>query len=214
MHRIATRSLLLVALFAGHLRGAAADSAGPSAGPDVPAPSECTVSPRTLDEVVGIWRSAAAAAPAGTPAAPAPFVVPSGTPADGETVAAIAATVRQLVACLNAGDYLRIFSFSTDRRLFVDFSDDIAQGLAEIDLVTLVTRAAPLSPDLQMPMLVVKDVRILADGRVGAILIDALEQSGDSLGTFVTYVKSGDRWLMDDSRELADAAGEVATPAA
>ena len=47
-----------------------------------------------------------------SPAASVPFTLPPGQPASGETVMAITAAERSLIACLNAGDWLRYFALT------------------------------------------------------------------------------------------------------
>ena len=42
---------------------------------------------------------------------------PASAPANSATVAAVTATYQQLVACLNAGDYLRLYALYTDAYL-------------------------------------------------------------------------------------------------
>ncbi|HET8521667.1 MAG TPA: hypothetical protein VFL82_00445, partial [Thermomicrobiales bacterium] len=74
-----------------------------------PSPDECIVAPRSLPLPDG------AATPT-TPEAMAPeFVTPTGTPADNAVEQAVTVTVRESVACANAGDLLRGLALYTDR---------------------------------------------------------------------------------------------------
>src|SRR5687768_2449235 len=71
--------------------------------PVTPDPAECVVEPRTLEEIRGL----SGPPPDGESASPATAPTTSrGEPADAETIAGIVATVRQFVACVNAGDEL------------------------------------------------------------------------------------------------------------
>src|SRR3954447_17466454 len=79
----------------------AAEPATPVASPNA---SECTVSPRTLDELLALKASRATPeAIVIEPATPTAFAMPEGKPADAATVAAFQETIDLLVACLNEG---------------------------------------------------------------------------------------------------------------
>src|SRR5262245_50024893 len=83
--------------------GAGAQDGTPSAGLDVPAAAECTVEPRSEDELRALFHEVAA-----TPL-PASLDIgraeaPTGTPADAQTVAEINAAWRMYIACINTGD--------------------------------------------------------------------------------------------------------------
>src|SRR5262245_23261965 len=85
--------------------------------PDTPPPGLCHVPPRPFQELQAII-----ATPIATPPAqPIRTTVPKGTPADPETIAGITATLRELIACFNAGEVLRAYSLYTPdylRRIF------------------------------------------------------------------------------------------------
>ena len=95
--------------------GARAQEGTPAAGHDAPAAAECTVAPRSEDELRALFHEAAA-----TPvldsselaASPTPAIAPTGDPADEQTVAEVSATWRQFIACITAGDQARMFALS------------------------------------------------------------------------------------------------------
>ncbi|MEA2594866.1 MAG: hypothetical protein QOF01_1335 [Thermomicrobiales bacterium] len=169
----------------------AAQEASPVAIPAL----DCTVAPRTvaaLDEIV----TEADLANATPIADPAPYTRPTGTPADAETVAAVTETVRQLVACVNAGDFMRFLAlFSNDalRR----YADDLDLPLEpDDDLLT-----PDPSTNEQVAFGGVEDVLVLADGRV-SLLAHLPNQTNDSIEVDLVVqfilVRQGDRWLIDE----------------
>jgi len=93
----------------------AAQDASPAAQPATPvAAAECTITPRTVGGIAEIVTDRSQATPI---AAPAPYNRPDGTPADDATNAAVTETVRQLVACVNAGDFMRFLGLFSDDAL-------------------------------------------------------------------------------------------------
>src|SRR5687767_8583314 len=101
---------LTILLSLAAIEFAAAQVATPAAYPVAPDPRECVIEPATADEIEVILGT-----PVGEPTDSAtPFVPAAGEPADAETSAAVLATLRQVFACANAGDPLRVASFFTD----------------------------------------------------------------------------------------------------
>lgn len=149
--------------------------------PDVPGPADCDVAPRERDiaELTG--------APAASIVGPeetrqrvpsrALTELPGGEPADEATVRDVAATVRRLVACANARQPLAFEALHTDdyfgRAATVDVERqepagvlDWLFGVSEIRSVSYGFVSFP--PATPMPEIM--DVRVLPDGRVGAIV--------------------------------------------
>ena len=133
--------------------GAGAQAGTPAAGPDVPAAAECTVEPRSEDELRALFREVAATPVAASPqASPTPAVGPTGDPADPQTVAEINATWRQFIACINAGDQARVFAFLSDDKLRGDLVLDIASGVSEDDLIAyLMDTPGPFPQEQSVP---------------------------------------------------------------
>jgi hypothetical protein len=173
---------------------AAASTAG-TPTPDVPPPELCLALPRSFDEL-----SALAATPAnfGTPEpTPTPGPIPQGTPAEPATAEAVTATVRELVACFNAGELLRAYSLYTDHYLHRLLSRQDPTTLAAYD--SLAT-PMPSTPKERAKILDIHGVRLLADGRVGAIVTIKYAVVPVPKTFFVVFVEEGGRWLIDDIR--------------
>ena len=172
-----------------------AQEATPPVG-EVIAAEECQVGPR---EVGSIEQLVGTPAAGGAEASPAPGEIGAleGEPADEATVEAVTATYRELVACLNAGDYLRIYALYTDgylQRTLAERGEDLSQ---------LVATPSPDQPQ-NTALVGVANVRLLDDGRVAA-RVETFDPTVD--GTIVTdavLVQSGERFLID-AEAVADA---------
>ena len=136
--------------------------------------------------------------------------LPSGTPADAATAAAITATARELIACNNAGDFPRVFAFYTDALIRGVFAGNPA--LTERLAADLAKPAAPLPAAERTELLAVRGVRVLADGRVGAVVED--RDPRQTVVFFAILVQVGDRWLIDGQIDVQAAPPPAGTPAA
>ena len=168
--------------------------------------------------------AAAGASPvAGTPdfgdegavASPAVFTLPEGEPADVETTAEVVATLRELIACVNSGNFLYIFAFLTDD-LFREFT---MEPISEQEVEFLRATPPALDPDQYGTLVDVREVTVLPDGRVGA-LMDSIfpgEEPGVVQVDYVILEEVDGRWLLDELIEdLEDQypPAEMSTPAA
>lgn len=167
--------------------------------PSTPSPEECLIAPRTWAELEGLIGVATPSA--ATDSLPLPTALPSGPPADAETVSAIAATVRELGACANAGD---------PRRLFALYTDGYLGQIGPYDAKVFV--GMPATPELEEDRLsidAVVDVQRLEDGRVAAVVVIGNRVDSDPLpGRTALYIFAGsaEGWLVDGVIE------EVLTP--
>jgi ketosteroid isomerase-like protein len=199
----AGRYLLAIVLALFSLVVASAPGAGAQAGTptsaDAPTPAECTVAPRSADELRALFREAAATPiPTSPEASPTPAVAPEGVPADEQTVAGITATWREYIACISAGDQARMFALLSDDMVRRQFFIDIAFGVTEDALFDfLAATPEPLSTEQFVPFVPFDDVRVLSDGRVAA-----LGPGEGGRGDVRIFVKEGDRWLVDDWFDL------------
>ena len=201
---------ILAALFSLLVAGAAgagAQTGTPATDLDVPAAAECTIEPRSEDELRALFREAAA-----TPvldsseASPTPAIAPTGDPADEQTVAEVSATWRQFIACITAGDQARMFALYSDEMVRRQFVVDIAFGVTEDALFEfLAATPVPLPPDQSVPILPFDDVRVLSDGRVAVV-----GPGEQGRGDVRIFVKEGGSWLIDDWFDLTSSG----TPAA
>lgn len=213
MHRLSILVFALLALLTGGLATVAAQDASPVAGLDFPDPADCTVEPRTEEELRALMREAAAtpvggASPVATPASAVPS---DGDPADEQTVAEINATWRGFIACINANDFPRVFALISDDKLRRDFVQDFAAGETEESMIAFfMATPVELEPDVRAPFIPLTDVRVLADGRISAV---GPGESGQ--GEVLIFVEEGDRWMVDDQFDLQPGGTpEAATPAA
>ena len=190
--------VVLLALVAASALPAAAQEATPAAGAEraafVPGPEECTVAPRSPEDLRGLIATPAASTPAVLPTPPAvPFGAPDGEPADPATVEALTALVRQEWACANADDFPRMLALYTDdlvRRFFPpEALEEFAAG-GTPEAVPAVERTA---------LFAVLDVELLGEGQAGAFVV--VDTAGDPLPVEVNYYRfaeTADGWLMDD----------------
>ena len=215
-------AVALLALVSVGLTRLAAQDASPEAGrittgatPEVPDPTLCTVEPRTIENVQQVASAAAAgvATPVSSPVAEeTPFVLPQGSAADADAVARVTATVREAVACRNAGDSLRYFALHTDSYLTRFFGQ---APLSQEQLDAFAAPPTPLDPVTQIGLIAVQDVRLLADGRI-AVLIRQIDPSALTVGpqrVFFVMVEQGGRYLIDEEI-IPDNPEGAGTPAA
>ena len=193
--------LLAVAGFAGRVGSVAAQQEYPV----VPDPAACEVEPRTADELIALWFT-----PDGSPIAapaeeeePSEVTIPLGEPADEETMAAIEAVVIGVFSCFEAGDFLAATALFSDE-LAASFGPEFGADEAEAREF-LEMPAEPEEGDERI--LAITDVMVLADGRVGAFVVD---QAGDDppLSTYAIFVEEGDGWLVDEVIEFSTPAFE------
>ena len=177
-----------------------AQSATPAAG-EVIDPAECQVEPRTIEELQQLVGTASK----GTEATPGAAQAGSmqGENADEATVQAVTQTYRELVACLNGGQFLRVYALYTD--------DYLRRTLNQSGINFEQMQATP-APDQQerTALVSVSDVRQLAGHQVTARVETASSPEG-----VVTVIQSvlepvDDHLLIADETVVEAAA---ATPA-
>ena len=178
-----------------------AQNVTPAAG-EIVDPAECQVEPRAIEELEQLVGTASEGADATPGAAQAGSM--EGEEADEATVQAVTQTYRELVACLNAGEFLRVYTLYTDdylRRTLADSGMDLAQ-----------LQATPAPDRKEATALVsVSDVSQVAAGRVTARVETASSPEGVVSVVHAVLEQVGDRYLIADET-VVDA--EAATPAA
>lgn len=127
MHRglIVTVVLTLMVLAPSHL---AAQEATPPPDFITPDPTECTVEPRSTESIAALANTPEPSTPAVYPpsialATPG-LQVPEGEPADEATVEAVTRTLREVAACVNAGDLRRVIALNTDISVRTNLRDE------------------------------------------------------------------------------------------
>jgi hypothetical protein len=164
----------------------AQSSASPT--PDAPDPALCMVEPRSLEDlnqvlatpIVQVTRT--------------PGVVPDGAPADPEQIAGITATLREFVACFNAGELLRAYGLYTDRYFHQVFA---REGQMTVEAYDALATPEPEDPDFRSVILDVRDVRVLETGGVGATVTIEYAVIPMPKTFFFTFVFEQDRWWID-----------------
>jgi hypothetical protein len=128
--------------------------------------------------------------------------MPAGETADEAAVAQISTLYQQLIACLNAGDYLRAYALYSDDYLERNLSDELLDHLQATPV--------PVEASQQSTFNSVVDARTLDDGRLAALVSTGNPQSGEIL-LFTILQRQDDRLLIDEE-QVIQAAGPAATP--
>ena len=213
--------------------GALAQEGTPGALPATPGPEECAVEARSADFFVGVVQEALAAARAGTPVAQAAAPDLEGADeADEETTAAVTAVAREAIACANAGDFARGAALYTEGYVGALVAAPIVAGLEEAgrlgeedaaavdeavaaQLTEGVNAApAPLPEAARSALVEVREARVLADGRVVALVVGERPGDGET-ATAIVFVEEDGRYLIDGAFPVGDGGTPAAgTPAA
>lgn len=200
-------ALLLGLVTTGLMPIVQAQDATPAGGitfPFTADPADCQVEPRSADELIGLWFEDSTPVALATPeseAAVTEVTVPVGTPADEETVAAVHDTVRQVLGCFVAGDFPRALALFTDD-LARQFGPEPGTTEEEVRAFVEATPEPGLEGEVGV-VLTLTDVMDLADGRVGAFIVDSIEGTD-----YVIFAQEGDRLLVDEVVEFAVFGGE------
>ncbi|MBA3450887.1 MAG: cytochrome c [Chloroflexia bacterium] len=166
---------------------------------DAPAPEDCTVEPRTLEEIAALAGGSAGGEPPNA-------TERGGEPADEATRAAVTTSARELVACSNAGDILRRLALYSDERLGYAYPEGPTRALE-----TMAEAPLPLTLAERVALLGVEDIRRLEDGRVSArVLVDnpashshdpnAPVNSSQQEAARLIFVQEAGRWRIDETR--------------
>ena len=174
--------------------------------PIVPDPAECQeVEPRSSESLLSI---------AGTPSpdmtAATEADLPRGEEADEETTAEIIDAEVLLVACYNAGDFSRLLSLLTDHAILLAIGAAPDQGTIDI----LLSPATPTADDSMISLVDVRDVRVLEDGRVGAVAEWGVSSDPEVITeiNFEVFIEVDGVWMLDD--EITNLPVPAATPEA
>ncbi len=219
---LASASVIASLSIMATLGGSFAQDATPTS--DIsPNPEDCVIAnPRTVADLQAIYGTPA---PAGAGeatslavmATPEVTELPTGTPADAATVAAVEEWVHVNFACVNAGNYLAGLSMVTEDMIRSSVGEDVYD---EDLIAALEASPVPLPEDQQTDLIGVRNVIVLEDGRVGA-LIDYQAHSGQTEGIngketdFFIFKQVDGVWLLDDVyQNMEGLYGSDATPAA
>jgi hypothetical protein len=193
---------LLLAL--GACPAAAFAQATPIANdPNVPSPAECQIPLPEMIEFPADSMQPVAATPRPIVAKPEPpFAPPEGEPADEVAVAGITATVRESIACRNAGDYARMLVFFTPNMLVELYGSpatvdpEVLQGIQE--------GPRPVPEARRLRIDAIEEVVMLPDGRVGALVETSTPRREFRDYLFFVLDPESGRWLIDGSVPLPE----------
>lgn len=185
---------------------AGANQATPAA--DYSEPVACTVQPRPFPLYDGKPAAGVGVPPVTTNG---PYTPPAGPAADQVTVEGITATIREAIACTNAGETRRMLSLFSDNRVRAFFVGRGAPTSEEIEAV-LELPATPVAGDDLLELVSVTDPRLLQNSRAGA-LVETL--SGETTFVdFVYFIEQDGRWVIEDSVAIDSSTQVDATPKA
>lgn len=212
-------ALALVVLDMAYMPAGVAAQDEPSASPTADSsravsPEECQIEPRSSEDVFALLGLEEAGEASPAPRTPVP--APPWTTADAETAAAVEATAREWLACINADDNPRIAALMTDAaltRFFATLGAIDAEAVEQARANFAGTPTPRAEEDLAR-LLAVSDVSLLEDGRVAALALvgePALPPSGRET-LLLIFVPTGDRLLIDDVVQFSVAPAPAATP--
>jgi hypothetical protein len=170
-----------------------------------PAPADCQVAPRPVEDLIPILTTSNAETTTEVASAKEE-TIPLGYPAGRHQAIEVTATLTEIIACLNAGDVLRALALFTDDGLHRFLGPWAAEGAwTEADVRQFATTAVPLAEDEQQTLLGVANVARLNDGRLTAfaIIADPFETSGQPQALFLYFSYQDGRWRIDDFSELS-----------
>ena len=164
-------------------------------------PAACWIDPVPVEELTALWfptTVAGTSEPATSEADTAMTSVslPLGEPADAAIEAEITASVRQLFACQNRVDNGRFYAL---------FTADMLRGfgpppdMTPEDISAHVAPYEPIPVEEYIRLLAVTDVSVMADGRVGALVVSddpPIPPEGPET-TLMIFAREGGRWLVD-----------------
>ncbi len=157
--------------------------------PEAITAEECTVAPRTRQEIAVLLADPNTATPAATTAGQ---TLPAGEPVAAET-AAMEQVVQMWLACQNAGEPLRAWSLFSDGYLFRLLSRQGGpSGEAYRELATPVRVAAEAAV-----VLAIEGERLLPDGRLGATVTVSYPSVPMPKRFFFYFIQDDGRLLID-----------------
>lgn len=168
-----------------------------------PGPATCDVAPRSAAELVALLGPS----PNGEQALE-PQRLPPGSPADAATTEAITAVVRELEACFNAGDMLRVYAlFSDDQFRQMPNTEEIVAELTALDTTTPTPAPTGRGQVLTGPW----HVEVLDDGRALAAVSFGFEDEVDypSSTKALLFDFQDGRWLIQEMLDLVWLEGEA-----
>ena len=181
--------------------GARAQATPVAEDPGVPGPAECQIAlPESIEFPADSMRPVAATPAPIVTASPEPFTPPAGEPANEETAAGVTATVREAIACRNAGDVARSLVFFTPNMLAELYGSpatvdpEVLQGIQE--------GPRPVPEPRRLRIDAIEAIVALPDGRIGAFVETSTPRREFRDYLFFVLDPETGRWLIDGSVSL------------
>ena len=210
--RIVSSILMAVAaatLVAGFPAALTPQVTAQTAQPDVPHPAECITEPRPASSLLALMGDAPAMGDHGADGMALVAPPLPGEPADADTLAGVTATVREILACVNAGEYLRALALYSDdlvRRVFAQ-DGGLPFGDATAETVAATPGAGTAALPVRLALVDIRDVRVLPDARSSAVVVVGFAAGRDVRAeppVLIVFVKRHERWLEDEVINLHD----------
>ncbi len=203
MYRLLASGLVGIAL-AAKVALPVGDQGTPVALTTVPVASDCDVDPRSLEGVLALVDNATPVP--GFAAVASEADLPQGSPADAATVAAVTAVEVAFVACVGAGDWPRVLALMTDDAVLRNYPES-PKRVAEL----FGSVGTPPVAGVQYVLVAVRDVRLLSDGRIGAVVeLGVVDTPGPRTIDVTFHILrevaapgGGTRLLLDEEIEIA-----------
>lgn len=172
------------------------------ASPEALAAVTCEAETVTYEQLTTIIATPAAAFVPDVAATPGPPTLPSGEQVDDETATAVQETIGELVACLNAGDTMRVLALYSNRFLAENFAGlELTQEQYDQEAGNVV----PRDPGQQIEIYSFSDIVKLDDGRVAVLVLgNDLSSEGEASETLFYLVEQDGNWVVDAAVETPD----------
>ncbi len=178
---------------------------------DIPDPAGCQIDPVQLESLMPDGTIVPRPVPTRAPRlGPESYPWPRGEPASQDEIDGITRTIREFYACANAGDYPRRLALYTGRVVEAQFNAlDAAGWQATLEFAATPSTAVPAGDRGWIES--IREVRRLADGRVGAYVaaVDPVNHP-HQINAVVVFARDGDRWLIDEVHD--DPTGNMGLP--
>jgi hypothetical protein len=182
-------AISLTVIAAWWLPGEVTGTSARSSPEAIPA-EECTVAPRTRQEIAVLLADPNTATPAATTSGQ---TLPAGEPVTAETALAMEQVVQIWLACQNAGEPLRAWSLFSDGYLFRLLS---RQGGLSGEAYQELATPAPVAPEAAVIM-AIEGERLLPDGRIGATVTVSYPSVPMPKRFFFYFTQDDGRLLID-----------------
>ena len=163
----------------------------------------CTIAGREPEAMASLLATPVAEAAPRVASVASERELPTGTAVDQSTQDAIHASMEQFIDCANAGAAFRSLNLVSDAFLRAQLGSGPASADEIARLAEVLREAADASPvprqSGQRTILAdLRDVRLLEDGRVGAIVVVRSGSEPASVETgFYIFQREANRWLID-----------------